>query len=288
MSRQAARSLTVATVAMTPDLDPGNSRDRIQRIVEETKRAHPDVRLILFGETILGWFYKQDKTRSYHESIAEGIPGPSTDFMAELAKEHDVYISSGLSERGEGKFFNSQVLIAPDGEIVAKHRKFRIRNKVFSPGDGRLTLADIDGVKVALLICADMRSLRLRRMIRRAHVDVVLVSLADYATDRRLNQLMGAFYDAWAVVANRYGEEPPLTWHGLISISDPWGRLVASSLGRPEVLCQRIRITRPHLLGRGTRRLLAGLWLLVLAIGLVAGVAWKGAVGRFKRSRRSP
>ena len=114
--------LSIVTVAMTPDLDPQISRERMRKIIEATKRDHPDIRLILFGETILGWFYKNDETREYHESIAEAVPGPSTAFIAALAKRHDIYISFGLSERADDKLYNSQVLISPDGNVIAKHQ----------------------------------------------------------------------------------------------------------------------------------------------------------------------
>ncbi|MCK5827970.1 hypothetical protein KAH43_05525, partial [Candidatus Bipolaricaulota bacterium] len=92
MSKQSRskKILQVATVAMTPDLDPKVSRNRIRQIVEDTKRDHPDIRLILFGETILGWFYKNGETQEYHESIAEIVPGATTEFIGELAKAHDV------------------------------------------------------------------------------------------------------------------------------------------------------------------------------------------------------
>ena len=184
------RILLAATVAMTPDLDPQISRDRMKQIIEETKQDHPDVRLILFGETILGWFYKKGETLEYHQSIAETVPGTTTQFIAELAKAHDVYISFGFTEKAEGKLFNSQVLLSPEGEILAKHRKFWIRNKIFTAGDRKLTTADVDGIDVAIVICADVRSLWLRRQIRRARVDIVLASLADDETNHRLFHMM--------------------------------------------------------------------------------------------------
>jgi len=268
-------ALSVATVAMTPDLDPTISRDRMKEVVEETKRDHPDVRLIFFGETILGWFYKKGETQEYHESIAETVPGPTTEFIAELANVHDIYISFGLSERADEKLYNAQVLISPEGEILAKHRKFWIRNKVFSPGKRQLTTADIDGIKVALLICADARSLKLLRAIRRDRVDVVLSSLADYATNVRFNQIIGAFYDAWILVANRYGEEPPVMWHGLITITDPWARLHASGMGKAQVLVHRLSISRPNSVSRRLRRILVGFKFVGLATVLMVQIVWK-------------
>lgn len=274
-TRKLPKTLTIATVAMTPDLNPQISRERIKTIIEETKRNHSDVRVIFFGETILGWFFKKGETQAYHESIAEFVPGPSTAFVAELAKAHDVYISFGLSEAAGGKLYNSQVVVSPDGEILAKHRKFWIRNKIFTAGDRQLTTAMIDGVKVAMLICADARSLKLMRAIRRTRADIVLASLADYATSEKVNQLMGAFYDAWTFVANRYGEENSIMWHGLISITDPWARLRAHGMSKEQVLVQRVTLTNPRGLGRWMRRLLVGFKFVGLATVLTIQMVWK-------------
>ena len=285
MKAQLSSVLSVATVAMTPDLDPRISRDRMKQVVEDAKREHPDIRLILFGETILGWFHKKGETQKYHESIAEIVPGPTTEFIGELAKAHDVYMSFGLSERADGKLYNTQVLISPAGDIIAKHRKFWIRNKIFSPGDRKLTTALIDDVKVAILVCADVRSLELMRAIRREHVGVVLASLADHATSCKLNQLMGAFFDAWTLVANRYGEEPPTMWNGLITITDPWARLHASSMSKEQVLVRKLSITEPSCIGRWLRRVLVGFRFVGLAALLAIRMGWRTLKKRLTSNR---
>jgi len=277
------RILLAATVAMTPDLDPQISHERMKRIVEETKRDHPDIRLILFGETILGWFYKKGETQEYHESIAEAVPGPSTELVAELTRAHDVYISFGLSEAADDKLYNSQVLVSPNGEILAKHRKFWIRNKIFTPGDRKLTTAMVDGAKVAILICADARSLWLRRHIRRERVDVVLASLTDNETNHSLFHLMGVLYDSWILVANRYGEENSRMWPGLITITDPWAKLHASGIGKEQVLVHRLRVSKPTCVGRWMRRVLVGFKTVGLLTALTIQMVWKAT----RKSRKS-
>jgi len=265
------QTLALATVAMTPDADPEVSRERLGVLVRRIVGERPDVRLILFGEVILGWFYRKGETAAYHRRIAEPIPGPSTEFVAGLAKEHEVYLSFGMTERHGGELHNTQVLIDPAGEIVAVHRKSWIRNPAFTAAPRSLTLADVDGARVAILICADARSFWLLRAIRRARADVVLASLADYGTSLRLNGMMGTFFDAWTVVANRYGEEPPLTWHGLITITDRLGRLRAHGIGREQYLYHRIPIVRDRATRTALRRLLTGGRLLVLVVVLLGG-----------------
>jgi predicted amidohydrolase len=246
--------LNVATVALMPDPKPGVSLDRIAHTVKEIKQAHPEVRLILFGETILGWFHKKGETAAYHARIAEPIPGPATAFVGNVAREHDVYISFGMTERGGDKLHNAQVLIEPNSGILAVHQKIVLRSRAFEPGDRLLTTAEVDGTRVAILICADVRSLKLVRAIRKFRPDIVLASLADYATDVRMNRMLGTFFDAWTLVANRFGQEEAITWHGLITITDPVGRIMAHSLGREGHLYAAIPLRRRGFLMRTLRR----------------------------------
>ena len=280
--KHASKLLPLATVAMHPDLDPLVNRGRMKIVIEETKQDHPDVRLIIFGETILGWFYKKGETQAYHESIAESIPGPSTDFVADLARAQDIYISFGLSERDGDKLYNAQVVISPEGEIVAKHRKFWIRNKIFTAGDRKLTTVSIDGVNAAVLICADARSLELVRKIRRNRVELVLASLADYATSTRMNQLIGSLFDAWVVIANRYGEENERLWHGLITVTDPWVRLRTSGMGREQVLVQHLKISETHSVPRFLRRMCVGCKFVGMTTALIIQMVWQAVTTKRK------
>ncbi|MFC2094904.1 carbon-nitrogen hydrolase family protein [Candidatus Bipolaricaulota bacterium] len=258
--------LTLATVAMTPNEDPSISRQILARIVKETVLSRPEIRLIHFGETILGWFHKKGESEAYHQRIAETIPGETTEFVAGLAREYQIYISFGLSERGEEKLHNSQVLISPNGEILAQHRKFIMRSKAFSPGERILTTANVDGVKVALVICADVRSWPLFRAIRRAKPTIVLAGLADWGTSLLLNRMLGTFYDSWTVVANRHSQEDAIHWPGLITITNPTGKLVAHGIGKEQVVFHAIPVRRVRSFSRIVRRFYTFFKALVLGV----------------------
>ena len=96
----------------------------------------------------------------------------------------------------------------------------------------------------------------------------MLASLADYGTNPRLSQIIGTFFDAWTVVANRYGDEPPLTWHGLITITDRFGRLREHAIGKEQYLYHKIPIVRSGSIRRTARRIFVGgkLWVLLVAL----------------------
>ncbi|HET8550138.1 MAG TPA: carbon-nitrogen hydrolase family protein [Bryobacteraceae bacterium] len=65
---------------------------------------------------------------------AEPIPGPSTRYFAELAKEHNVYIVAGLFEKDAHKVYNVAVLLSPEGRLAGKYRKVTLPDGEASAG----------------------------------------------------------------------------------------------------------------------------------------------------------
>ena len=96
-------------------------------------------------------------------SVAESIPnGPTTEAMIELATRHDCHIVCGLPERDGDRFYNSAVLVGPDG-FVGRYRKTHLfyEEKIwFSPGDSGFTVADVTSpsgqtYRLGIMICFD-------------------------------------------------------------------------------------------------------------------------------------
>ena len=272
-------NLTIATATITPALEPEKTCQLMSDVIARTLDENPNVRLFLFGETILGWFSSPEGSAAYHRLIAETIPGPSIDTLAAVARGKDVYICLGMTERDGEDIYNSQVLISPEGKILAVHRKLMVANPFFSAGDWKLTVADVDGAKVAVLVCADVRNRELLRSIRRERVDVVLAGLTDGATDARLSQMIGTFFDAWAFTANRFGSEGQMQWPGLTTITDPLGRLMQSNVHRQCVLVQEVPLDHLNPAARSIRRTLAFLKGMGLAVSMMLRMLWKSLVG---------
>lgn len=75
--------------------------------------------------------------------LAEPIPGPSTNFFGEIAKQLGVVIVTSLFERrAPGLYHNTAVVIDKDGSIAGKYRKMHIPDDpayyekfYFTPGD---------------------------------------------------------------------------------------------------------------------------------------------------------
>lgn len=101
----------------------------------------------------------QFKTREDVQYFVETVPGPITEHFSRLAIELKSYISINLLEEDEvtKKYFNTHVLISPDGKIMGKHRKFQLyKTEVdfLSAGEGE-TILNTPWGRVGLLVCAD-------------------------------------------------------------------------------------------------------------------------------------
>ncbi len=232
----------VATTAIEVSRDPDENRTRIVERIEEIADARAGVEIILFGETITGWYRGSTddaENSAYQETVAEPVPGPTTDAVADLARDLGLHVGFGIAE-DDGDLYNALVLVDPDGEIVAVHRKVlpvhseyvASLDNPYTAGDAP-TVVEIDGVPFGLVICNDMHSLEVAEAFADAGVRVVLSALADTvpAPDEGGWSPIPPIWNAWVVQANRYGEEGDLTYPGAISILDPAGSVRAAMNG---------------------------------------------------------
>jgi len=83
--------------------------------------------------------------------------GPEVGALARAAKDKGVFVAAGLAEvDGDGKKWNTHVLIGPDGELVGKHRKIYLTaEKGHVEAGTRHDVFDVKGLKVGIAICAD-------------------------------------------------------------------------------------------------------------------------------------
>jgi predicted amidohydrolase len=233
----------VASASMTVSRDPAINRAAMERKVREIVASRPQVQLILFGETTTGWYLgssDKEQNKAYQDSIAETVPGPTSSQMSDLAKELGVYIAFGMAERSNDVLFNSLILVNPEGQIQAKHRKYlTVHSDVVTPldypyanGDGA-TVTEIEGVPFGLMICNDMHSWEIAKGFTDRKVKVVLSALADKgnAPEEGGWSPISPVYNAWVVQANRFGDEGKEKYPGAISILDPAGSVRESFNG---------------------------------------------------------
>jgi N-carbamoylputrescine amidase len=96
-------------------------------------------------------------------SLAESIPGPTTDRMSALAKELGVVIIASLFEkRAQGLYHNTTAVLDADGTYLGKYRKMHIPDDpayyekfYFTPGDLGYKVFKTRFATLGVLICWD-------------------------------------------------------------------------------------------------------------------------------------
>ncbi len=204
----------------------------------------------------------------------EDLPGgPTHEFAAKLAAETGVYVHASLYERADegyddGLGFNTAIVVAPDGELVARTRKLHIpvtagyhEDRYFRPGpaDGDpYPLVELEDARLGLPTCWDQWFPEVARAYSLEGADVLIYPTAigsepehpDFDTQPLWEQVMigNAISNGLFIVAvNRIGEEPPLRFYGSSFICDPYGRkLVQAPRDEPAVLVAELDLDQRH------------------------------------------
>jgi N-carbamoylputrescine amidase len=107
------------------------------------------------------YFCQTEDTRMFDP--AEPIPGPSTGFYSELAKQYGVVLVTSLFEkRAPGLYHNTAVVFDKDGSIAGKYRKMHIPDDpayyekfYFTPGDLGFEPIETSIGKLGVMVCWD-------------------------------------------------------------------------------------------------------------------------------------
>lgn len=137
--------------------------DNMKRLAEGiADLAKRGAELIVLQELHNGLYFCQTEEVENFDQ-AEPIPGPSTAFYGELAKQLGVVIVTSLFEkRTTGLYHNTAVVIEKDGSIDGKYRKMHIPDDpayyekfYFAPGDLGFHPIDTSVGRLGVLVCWD-------------------------------------------------------------------------------------------------------------------------------------
>ena len=107
------------------------------------------------------YFCQTEDTRNF--DLAEPIPGPSTGFFGELAKQFGIVLVTSLFEkRAAGLYHNTAVVFDTDGSIAGTYRKMHIPDDpayyekfYFTPGDLGFRPIQTSVGKLGVQVCWD-------------------------------------------------------------------------------------------------------------------------------------
>lgn len=135
---------------------PEKNLKKFEKWVE--KAASKGAIFIGFPELALSGYAKDPRIKN----VAENIPGDTVKKLENMAKVNDVYISIGMLEKNGNKYYNSQVVVGPEGYLNCYRKHYPTPSEIeylsTSPGK-QYPIVLIDNIKFGINICADSRNI---------------------------------------------------------------------------------------------------------------------------------
>ncbi len=212
----------------------GRKDENVQRAISSIRGAKADL-LVLPELFNTGYLFE---TREELKRSAEFIPrGPTFEQMADVVAVENVNLVYGIAEREGEKFFNSSVLVTPQGNfsVYRKLHLFNLEKLWFSPGDKEPEVFDIGGARVGMMICFDWVFPEVARILALKEAEILChpsnLVLPHYCQNAMITRCVenGVF----AITANRTGTEEKgnqrVSFTGNSQMIDPKGNVLAKA-----------------------------------------------------------
>lgn len=218
------------------------------------------------------YFCQQENVDNF--DLAEPIPGPATDYFADVAAKHNIVLITSLFEkRGSGLYHNTAVVFDKQQGMVGKYRKMHIPDDpgfyekfYFTPGDMGFTPIQTSVGKLGVLVCWDQWYPEAARLMAMAGAEILFYPTAIGWDKGDTQQEQARQFNAWqtiqrshavanslpVVVANRTGYEaspvngdPGIQFWGQSFIAGPQGEILAqASSDEEQVLSVELDLAR--------------------------------------------
>ena len=177
-----SRKIRVATVAQLHVGGPTveDNRQRVCDLIEQAAAEKPDI--ICLPET----FLELNVAFADLSIVAEPVPGPTTDRVAQYARKQGCYIICPLTVMHGDRYMNDAVLIDRQGHIVGAYSKihpvvegseFTSLEKGITPG-GEAAVFETDFGRIGMQICFDINWPETWAELKRKGAEIVFWSSA--------------------------------------------------------------------------------------------------------------
>ncbi len=232
------REVTVAVAQMKPQL--GEAEENLVKMSELISRiaSQQRVDLIVFPELITSGY----ELGVRFTELAQRIPGPAVNLIAQRANEYGVYIAFGMvtKEKVESVIYNSAIIVGPDGELLDIYNKIHLRGEermAFREGF-KMPVVDTEFGAVGMMIGYDLAFPEVARslVLDGAEILCVLANWEAAAMDEWKTYLRARAYEnaVFIVGANRVGEDVTVTFGGESMVVGPRGQIYASLAGETD------------------------------------------------------
>ncbi|MEU3194663.1 carbon-nitrogen hydrolase family protein [Streptomyces sp. NPDC006992] len=227
-------------IALLQTQDQPRSRGPAALDAAARDAAARGARLLVTPELSLSGYALEDPAE-----VAEPADGPAAAAVSRIAREHGVALVYGYPEAGEdGAVHNAVRLVGPDGAALADYRKTHLYGTYeaehYTPGTRLPVQADLDGLRLGLLICYDVEFPEAVRAHALAGTDLLLVPTAlmrPYDTvATTLVPARAVESQLYVAYADRVGPEGAFDFAGLSCLAAPDGTVPVRADGRAAAL----------------------------------------------------
>jgi len=221
--------------------------------------AQRGAQIICLQELFRSQYFCQKQDAAIFD-LSEPIPGPSTEALAAVARQHQVVIVGSLFERRDaGVYHNTAVVLDTDGSLLGTYRKMHIPDDplyfekyYFTPGDQGYRCFDTCYGRIGVLVCWDQWYPEAARLTALQGAKVLFYPTAIGWHPAEKAQYGSAQRDAWRTIqrahaiangvyvaaVNRVGHEGPseggLEFWGSSFVSDPFGVVLSEASNNQE------------------------------------------------------
>jgi predicted amidohydrolase len=245
-------------VSVQATADPGPRKVKIGTVYLRPRQSTPQKNLKLWCEQIdaagklgldivcLGETITRVGTDASLQDVAEPIPGPATEVLAEAAKRNKMWVVAGLTERVGDVVYNTAVLLDRQGRVAGKYRKTHLPREEWKEGvrPGReYPVFDTDFGRVAIQICYDWFFPEPAAIFALKGAEIILAptwgntlpdhdGMADGETTFRVRARDNGVYMV------------PSVYDGSSLVIDPMGRILASNAGRSGIFWAQVDLNK--------------------------------------------
>ena len=227
-------------------------------IIAAKEAAKNGANIICFAELAFTNFYPQNPSSYDNLSLAETIPGPTTNPFSKIAKEFGVVIILNLFEKDGEKTYDSSPVIDTDGTILGITRMVHITDytcfhekEYYTPGNNGSPVYHTKFGKLGVAICYDRHYPEYMRALALKGAEIVFVPQAGianewpdglYEAEMRVAAFQNGYFTA---LCNRVGKEERLIFSGESFVCDPYGNIISKAgKGVEEILYSDVDLNK--------------------------------------------
>lgn len=218
--------------------NPESNRERVEHWIDRTmKEERPDI-------MVLPEMWTTAYTLPQLEEVADQDGEPTVSFLQSQAQKHHVHMIGGsVANKKNGHFYNTALVVNREGELIYRYDKIHLvpmldEPEYLSGGESKVQVFELDGVKMGVITCYDLRFPELARKLALEGAQVLHV-VAEWPTARKTHwralQIARAIENQMYIVSsNRIGRYSGVDFCGMSLVADPWGEVIQEGSGDRE------------------------------------------------------